>query len=105
MSDRGVDTRIEVTSEETKARVLDAGPEITVAVTDLADDPASLSVKRLGRIVMVDRRSVLLGAVADRTRLGQVEETAIWASGPDHGLVVGLRHILGERVDSQTVFV
>ncbi|WP_440764989.1 TrmB family transcriptional regulator [Natronorubrum sp. DTA7] len=104
-SGRGVDVRIEVSSEEAKARVLDAAPEITVAVTELANDPASLNVKRLGRIVMVDRRCVLLAAVADRTRPGQVEETAIWASGPDHGLVVGLRHVLGARIESQDVFV
>ncbi|WP_440771115.1 TrmB family transcriptional regulator [Natronorubrum sp. DTA28] len=103
-SERGVDTRIEVSSEEVEARVQDVTPETTVVVTDLADDPASLNVKRLGRIVMVDRRSVLLAAVADRTRPGQIEETAIWASGPDHGLVVGLRHVLGARIDSQTVF-
>lgn len=103
-SERGVNTRIEVSSEETEARILDAAPETTVVVTDLAADPASLNVKRLGRIVMVDRRSVLLGAITEQARPGQFKETAIWASGPDHGLVVGLRHVLGARIDSQGVF-
>ncbi|WP_436343702.1 TrmB family transcriptional regulator [Natronorubrum sp. FCH18a] len=103
-SERGVDIRIEVSSEETEARILDVTPETTVVVTDLAADPASLNVKRLGRIVMIDRRSVLLGAITEQTRPGQFEETAIWASGPDHGLVVGLRHVLGARIDSQGVF-
>ena len=103
-ADRGVRTRLEVPSRETKARLEDAVPSAAVAVTDLADDPATLEGKRLGRIVMVDRRSVLIGALSDRDRLDRVEETAIWASGPDHGLVVGLRHLLGMRIDSQDVF-
>ena len=100
----GVDVRIEVSLEETAAEIRDRLSAATVAVTELAADPAVLEHKRLGRAVMVDRRSVILSAVAEQPRPGQVEETAIWASGPDHGLVVGLRHFLGARIDSQGVF-
>ncbi|WP_247000652.1 TrmB family transcriptional regulator [Halosolutus gelatinilyticus] len=100
----GVTTLIEVPSRESKAELDDAVPAADVVVTDLADDPAMIEEKRLGRIIMVDRRSVLLGALTIGPRPGRYDETAIWASGPDHGLVVGLRHILGARIDDQNVF-
>ncbi|QSW98895.1 TrmB family transcriptional regulator [Haloterrigena alkaliphila] len=103
-SDRGVDVIVESGTEDTEERVASAVPDATVAVTDLAADSSTLETKRFSRIVMVDRRSVLLGAVTEQPRPGQVEETAIWAKGPDHGLVVGLRHILGARIDAEDVF-
>ena len=103
-ADRSIRMRLEVPTAETKARLEDVVSPADVVVTELADDPATLEGKRLGRIVMVDRGSVLIGALSERNRLGRVEETAIWASGPDHGLVVGLRHLLGARIDSQGIF-
>ncbi|MXV63125.1 TrmB family transcriptional regulator [Natronorubrum sp. JWXQ-INN-674] len=104
VADDDVTVRVEVPSEETRDRVQGVVPSATVVPTDLAADPAVLENKWLGRIVMVDRRAVLLGAVTEQPRPGQIEETAIWATGPDHGLVVGLRHLLGARIDSQGVF-
>ncbi|WP_049924766.1 TrmB family transcriptional regulator [Halopiger djelfimassiliensis] len=103
-SDRGAGVMVEVTTADERDRVLAHVPDATVSITELAADPATIEAKRLGRIVMIDRRRVLVGAVTDGPRPGRIEESAIWASGPDHGLVVGLRHILGARIDTQDVF-
>ncbi|MFC6718596.1 TrmB family transcriptional regulator [Natrialbaceae archaeon GCM10025810] len=102
--DGDVRTLVEVPSDEAAERVETDVPSAEVVVTELAAGPAELEGKWLGRIVMIDRRSVLIGALAEGARPGQNEETAIWASGPDHGLVVGTRHVFGSRIDSGTVF-
>ncbi|MDS0476859.1 helix-turn-helix domain-containing protein [Natrinema sp. 1APR25-10V2] len=103
-SGRGVRTLIEVSSTELKEQLEVDAPAATVVVTDLASEPASIEEKWLGRIVMVDRQTVLMDALTESARPGQPKETAIWASGPDHGLVVGVRHVLGARIDSENVF-
>ncbi|OVE83267.1 TrmB family transcriptional regulator [Natronolimnobius baerhuensis] len=103
-SDRDVTVYIEVSSATAEETIRDAVPTAHIANTDLAADPASLAEKRLGRIVMADRQSVLVSGITERDQTASLEETALWASGPDHGLVVGLRHILVSRIDSQPVF-
>ena len=102
--DRGVDVFVETPSVDLADRFREDIPEATVATTTLAGDTASVEEKWLSRIVMVDRRSMLMGALTDGARPGSARETAIWASGSDHGLVVGLRHLLGARIDEQGVF-
>ena len=102
VSDRGARVIVEVPNESTEDRVREDLPSAEVMATALASNPAELEGKRLGRIVMVDRYAVLVSALMDGTRPGWAEETAIWASGPDHGLVVGLRHLLGARLDDLT---
>lgn len=94
---------VELPSEDAKERIEEEVPSAKAAVTTLANDPAKLEGKWLGRIVMVDRRSVLISALTDETLPGRRTETAIWASGPDHGLVVGTRHLLGARIDDSDV--
>lgn len=102
-ADRGMAVIVELPSEGAKERLESAVPAADATVTALADDPAALEGKRLGRFVMVDRRSVLISAVTEKTLSGRMAETAIWASGPDHGLVVGTRHLLGARIDDPDV--
>jgi len=102
--DCGVDVLAEVPSEDASETIETSVPEASVAVTELASDPAETGVKWLGRMVMVDRESVLLSGVSDGSLPGKLEETAIWASGPDHGLVVGVHHLLGARIDDSGVF-
>lgn len=102
-ADRGLAIVAEVPSEDVREQIDSAVPSATVAVTALANDPAEIEGKWLGRIVMVDRRAVVISAMTEATRPGQVLETAIWADGPDHGLVVGMRHLLGARVDDPGV--
>lgn len=103
-AESGVSVLIEVASDETAADVRSSVPDATVVASDFADDPSRLEEKWLGRIMMVDRSAVLLGALSERTRPGSTEETAVWAAGPDHGLVVGVRHMLGARLDRGGVF-
>lgn len=103
-SDRGVDVLAEVPSEDAEDRLLEDVPDATVRTTELARDTARIESKWLSRIVMVDRRSVLLGALTDGARPGRTAETAIWASGTNHGLVVGIRHLLTARIEEQGVF-
>jgi HTH-type transcriptional regulator, sugar sensing transcriptional regulator len=102
-ADRGMTVLVEVPSEDAKERIREEVPSAKAVVTTLADDPAEIEGKWLGRLVMVDRWSVLISAVTDKTLPGRRTETAIWASGPDHGLVVGLRHFLGARIDDSDV--
>ncbi|WP_336364509.1 hypothetical protein [Halalkalicoccus salilacus] len=102
-ADRGLVIVAEVPSEDVREQMDSAVPSATVAVTALANDPAEIEGKWLGRIVMVDRRAVVISAMTEATRPGQVLETAIWADGPDHGLVVGMRHLLGARIDDPGV--
>lgn len=104
LAESDVAVLIEVGTEETAARIRSRVPGATVATTALAADPANLEGKWLGRIVMVDRRAVLLSALSETARPGETEETALWAEGPDHGLVVGIRHVLGTRLDRGDVF-
>lgn len=102
--DRGVDVLAEVPSEDVRSSFAESVPEAAVAVTELASNPAKTGAKWLGRMVMVDRESVLLSGVSDGSLPGQLDETAIWASGQDHGLVVGIHHLLGARIDDSDVF-
>lgn len=103
-SGRGVDVIAEVPSEDAESRLLEDVPEATVRITEFALDTASIESKWLSRIVMVDRRSVLLGALTDDARPGRSTETAIWARGSNHGLVVGVRHLLTARFEAQGAF-
>lgn len=103
-ADRGLAVVVETPSEDVEERIRTTIPDATVRTTALADDPAEIEGKWLGRIVMVDRRAVVISAMTEAARPGRVMETAIWASGPDHGLVVGMRHLLGARIDDSGVF-
>lgn len=103
-AESGVSVLIEVASDETAAAIRSSVPGAAVATTALAADPARLEEQWLGRIMMVDRRAVLLSALSESTRPNSAEETALWADGPDHGLVVGIGHVLGTRLDRGVVF-
>lgn len=103
-SERDISVFVEVPSKEVKEKLLAEAPAATVVETELAQTPAKTGKKWLGRMVMVDRESVLLSAVTESSLPGQLEETAIWASGTNHGLVVGLHHLLGARVDNPNIF-
>ncbi|NGM68991.1 TrmB family transcriptional regulator [Natronolimnobius sp. AArcel1] len=103
-SDRGVNVFVEVSSVAAEETIREAVPTSHVRNTEFAADPAELKEKRLGRMVMADRQAVLVSGVTNSTQSDHIEETALWASGPDHGLVVGLRHLLANRLGSQPAF-
>lgn len=55
---------------------------------------------RVGRLVLADRRHVMLAVLEESTADGTYsEETAIVGDGPDHPLVVLVRELLGPRLD------
>jgi sugar-specific transcriptional regulator TrmB len=97
-TDRGVEVVVEVPSVAVREAIREVVPGATVHVSEMAEDANRLGGKCPGRTLMVDREAVLLSAVADSSLPGQTEETAIWAKGPDHGLVVGVRELLGTRL-------
>jgi len=103
-SDDGADVLTEVPADEVADRLQSDVPDATVRTTELAEDTTKIEQKWLSRIVMCDRRAVLLGAFTDTARPGHEKETAIWAKHSDHGLVVGVRHLLTARIDEQGVF-
>ena len=93
--DHGIDVPAEVPSEDAKETIETSAPVANVAVTESASDPARTGSKWLGRMVTVDRSSVLPSGVSEGSLPGELEGTAIRASGQDHGLVVGTHHLLG----------
>jgi sugar-specific transcriptional regulator TrmB len=99
VSDRGADVVVEVPSTATEVAVKEVAEDATVHVSEVVQGSAELQGKWPGRILMVDREAVLLSAVSDGQLPDQPEETAIWAKGPDHGLVVGVRQLLGTRLE------
>ncbi len=48
----------------------------------------------LGRILMVDRSTVLLSSLRGTEPPGVLDESAVWARGLDHGLVMGVSDLL-----------
>lgn len=97
--DRGVSVVVEVPSADAVDRFEAGLPAATVRRTALARTNSEIEGKWLGRILLTDRASVLISSATDSVRPDRAEETAIWATGADHGLVVGLRHLLGARID------
>jgi sugar-specific transcriptional regulator TrmB len=95
---RGASVVVEAPSGAVAERFTSAG-DATVRQTTLAAADSSVEGKWLGRVLMVDRKSVLISSVTGSVRPGRSQETAIWATGANHGLVVGFRHLLGARID------
>lgn len=98
-SDRGADVVVEVPTTAVEIAVEEVVEDAAVHVSEVVRGSAELRGKWPGRILMVDREAVLLSAVSDGQLPDRPEETAIWAKGPDHGLVVGVRQLLGTRIE------
>ncbi len=54
---------------------------------------------RVGRLVLADRRTVMLAVVDESTPADAPGETAVVGEGEDHPLVVLVRELLGSRLD------
>lgn len=90
-SERGVDVRLAEMSPASTRRVHDAVPGATAfeSLWDWSDTPA-------GRLLLVDERRTLVSVLVDGSATtGPRDETAIWGSGPENGLVVVLRALFG----------
>lgn len=95
-TDRGVLVRIE--GPNPRARVDEAVPAARVAVSDLQFDSVSEGEEEPGRLLMVDRETILLSALTDGLVPQETSETGIWGSQLGGGLVAWQRHLLESRL-------
>jgi hypothetical protein len=58
----------------------------------------------LGRILMVDRSTVMLSSLREGDLSGVCNESAVWARGLDHGLVMGVSDLLVTLMDARDVY-
>lgn len=85
-----------VTSEASRERVHERVPEARVAVTDFADRGPPMG-EDVGRLLMVDRETVLLSARRDGLVPTDLAETGLWGPSVGHGLVAWIRELLDAR--------
>jgi len=90
---------VEVPTAEAKQRVGDALPRSTVAVTDCLSSTLPEESQTPGRLLMVDRETILLSAQKDGLIPNENEESGIWGRAVGHGLVGWVRHLLETRRD------
>lgn len=98
-ADRNVSIYAEVPSEAARERFHDAVPDARVTVTDLPLGSMVVDGHEPGRLVLVDRETVVLSSLREGLIPGESEETGLWGSGVGHGLVVWLRPLLECRLE------
>lgn len=98
-SNRGVTVLLEVPSEGAKERIREEFPSVQVALSDLELSPLPDTDRQPGRLVMIDRETILMSAVEDGLVPDETAETGLWGSEVGHGLVVWLRELLGSRIE------
>ncbi|WP_408958133.1 TrmB family transcriptional regulator [Natrinema sp. 74] len=96
--DRNVTVFVEVPSEADRRRVHDIVPTAAVAVSDFAFDSHVRVERSLGRLLLVDRRTVVLSALTAGLIPDERTESGIWASERGHGLVGWFRYALEWRL-------
>lgn len=96
--DRNVAVFAEVPSPSVRRDVHETVPTASVAVTDFDFDSRGATDRSLGRLLLVDRETVVLSALTEGLVPRETRETGVWASEQGHGLVVWLRFILEQRL-------
>ncbi|MGQ3413333.1 TrmB family transcriptional regulator [Natrinema sp. LN54] len=96
--DRGVAVFVEVPSTSARGTVREAVPTARVSVTDFEFDSQGPADRSLGRLLLVDRETVVLSALTEGIVPRETAETGIWASERGHGLIVWFRYVLEERL-------
>jgi sugar-specific transcriptional regulator TrmB len=94
-----VDVFAEVPSESARDRLHDAVSGANVAITDLPLESMTVDGREPGRLLMVDRETILMSALREGLVPDDTEETGLWGSEVGHGLVVWLRPLLESRLD------
>lgn len=89
----------EVPSEAAREQLHEAVPSANVALTPLPLETLAVDEREPGRLLLVDRETVLLTALCEGLVPGQVTETGLWSSEVGHGLVLWLRPLLGARLE------
>lgn len=98
--DRGARVVVEVSSAEDEEQVRERVPGVEVLVSDDLQEIHTVEGKWPGKLVMVDRGAVLASGVAEANLPGVTRETAVWTSGPDHGMATWLRELLDDRLEA-----
>lgn len=95
----GVRIYAEVPTAAARETVHEAVPAAKVARTPLPLESLAVEDCTPGRLVLVDRETVLLSALSEGLVPGQVAETGLWGSEAGHGLVLWLQPLLSARLD------
>lgn len=90
----------EVPTASARDRLLDAVPSADAAISPLSLDSQPADGPRPGRLVMVDRNTVLLSALREGSAPGEPAETGLWSTEVGHGLVLWLRPLLAARLEA-----
>ncbi len=96
--ERGVDVSFGSGNPEVRREAQEALPEATVwePQYDWLHTP---TYPRIGRLVMADRRHVMLAILEEPPGDGTSEETAVVGRGAENPVVVLVRELLGSRLD------
>ena len=96
--ERGVDVSVGSGDPEVRRGAREALPEATVwePQTDWLNSP---TYPRVGRLVLADRRHVMLAILEEPPGDGTSEETAVVGRGEGNPVVVLVRELLGSRLD------
>ncbi|WP_254764588.1 TrmB family transcriptional regulator [Natrinema marinum] len=96
--DRNVAVFVEVPSAVDRRRVHNEMPAAAVAVSEFAFDAHVRPGRSIGRLVLVDRKTVVLSALSSGLVPDERTEVGIWASERAHGLVGWFRYVLEQRL-------
>lgn len=96
--DRDVEVYAEVPTEQLRTQIHEQLPSVKIAASELPLDAFEERVP--GRLLMVDRETILLSAQQDGLVPGQIDETGLWGSDVGHGLVAWMRPLIVSRLDS-----
>lgn len=97
--DRGVDVYLGTQNKELRDLVRKEAPEVTLWEPQLDWLNFAPQREKVGRLIMADRRAIMIGTVGDVDTGGIPREAAITGEGADNPLVMLLREMLGSRLD------
>ncbi|WP_222918666.1 helix-turn-helix domain-containing protein [Natrinema sp. SYSU A 869] len=89
---------VEVPSVSARQAIHNVVSTANVAVTGFDFDSYSETDRELGRLLLVDRETIVLSALTEGLVPSETTETGVWSSERGHGLVVWLRYTLEERL-------
>lgn len=95
---RGATVYVGVPSEVLRAKIHDRLPASNVAVSDTPLEAFTTDDSGPDRLLMVDRRTILLSARKEGLVPGRPGETGLWSDSVGHGLV-WLRPLLTAQID------
>lgn len=97
--DRGVDVYFGSRSRDLRESVRDAAPGVTLWEPQVDWLNASPEREKVGRLVLADRETIMLGTLGEKPESDLYEETAITCTGSDKALVILVREMLASHLD------